>query len=239
VLQVLLFADIWVAWMNNGSVCVNDTAILRCNYDLEVLNKNGQSPDWVVNGNTVNFAASDHIRSGLEELALRVTTSQPIDVSCSILIYDDNNRVSGRATSESLTVIPKDLDKPEQPTFGGMTTGKDKVMLQINHNSVCFSSHTFVPEVSGNCSTIEEYTFEFNTMTEIPFNILPQGTACEFYVSAVCQGNSNIRSELWRHTVPPFSGSGSVLRSSIACIVSSMFAVFISNNFWLLLSLYL
>ena len=163
-----------------------------------------------------------------------------------------------------------DLHKPEQPTFEDVTDTdrKDVIRLRINHNNICFTNHTFVPHVADNCSITEGYTFEFNKIMEIPFNRMPQGTACQFSVTAVCRSNSNIRSEPKRRTVflrsdirsgiffqtwkscllyfcvwfmptyPP-PGSGSVQRSSVACIVSSLFAVIIISDFRLLLSFYM
>jgi hypothetical protein len=237
--------DIRVTWLNSGSVCVNDDAMLRCNYDQNVLNTKGQAPDWIINGETVNFASSDHSTVGLDGLRLRVTTNQSISVSCSVLTYDDNNQISDDPTSESVMIIPKDLRKPEQPTFEDIPDRKDAIMLRINHNNICFTSHTFIPDIADNCSITERYTFEFNKMMEIPFNGMHQGSACEFNVTAVCKDNDSIRSEPKRHTVflrsDIRSGSGSLQRSShcVTCIVSSLFAVFIISDFRLLLSFYM
>jgi hypothetical protein len=195
--------DIWVTWVNNGSVCVNDHVILRCNYDQK-LRTDGQSPDWMINGNPVNFASSDHNSLDLAELKFRVTTSQPMIVLCSVLIYDENNKPSGRAKSESVTVVPKDLPEPEKPSGYGML-GTDRVMLLVNHRNVCFDSHTFFPEVSVNGDIINGHDFKFNEMIEIPFDVLHQGTAYEVDVTAVCQNNKSIRSEPWTYTgtIPP------------------------------------
>ena len=109
ILCVSLSADILVTWLNSGSVCVNDDAMLVCNYDQNVLNTKGQAPDWMINGETVKFASSDHSRVDLAGLRLRVTTNQSISVSCSVLTYDDNNKISDDPTSESVMVTPKGM----------------------------------------------------------------------------------------------------------------------------------
>jgi hypothetical protein len=153
--------------------------------------------------------------------------------------------MSGMYGVLSLAILITDLRKPEQPTFEDIPDRKDAIMLRINHNNICFTSHTFIPDIADNCSITERYTFEFNKMMEIPFNGMHQGSACEFNVTAVCKDNDSIRSEPKRHTVflrsDIRSGSGSLQRSShcVTCIVSSLFAVFIISDFRLLLSFYM
>jgi hypothetical protein len=93
--------------VNDGRVCVNEVAILRCSYsDQQAHILDGQLPDWKIDGGNVAFPnhVASRPSSNLNELHVNVT--KLIDILCFFLIYE-NGEVMDSISSKSLTVHPK------------------------------------------------------------------------------------------------------------------------------------
>jgi hypothetical protein len=184
--------DVQITWVNDGRVCVNEVAILRCSYsDQQAHILDGQLPDWKIDGGNVAFPnhVASRPSSNLNELHVNVT--KLIDILCFFLIYE-NGEVMDSISSKSLTVHPKELRQPEKPVTKHLSTTSDSLTLMLDHNRVCFGKHTFFPQVcvSGSATCVNGH-FDKN----ITIDNLSAGKNYTLSATAVCQSDNDIKSQ--------------------------------------------
>jgi hypothetical protein len=186
--------DIQITWVNNGRVCVNDVAILKCNSDQHTV------PDWKIDGANVVFPnhMASRSSSNLNELHVNVTKS--VNISCSVFLYE-NGQVTDSIPSKNLTVSPIYL--PEIPVKKDFTIEGNEAELMVDHNSVCFGKHTFYAHVCLSENTTSTHhtvkrsvirCFEDHFNESITIDKLSAGKNYSIAVAAVCQNESDIRS---------------------------------------------
>ena len=118
-----------------------------------------------------------------------------------------------------------DRDMPKAPIPTEIKTDEEHIMLSLNHSKICFTSHTFRPEVHLNGSLVN-VAENFNEMFVI--GGLEVATTYSITVFAVSEEDSSIRSEPYNAiiTTNEAGGAGTTSRLSlIFCCVQLVFCL--------------